>query len=354
MGNSRRPARMRAWTAVAVVGTLALGACGGPDTATDGTLVEPTTTPTTVDGNSRAISADGTLFTEGPEGGALTIADEGDPCASAKDARACTDVVGQGGRFLVMVVPDPHDAKQVIAQVYDNQGLRAVPVLASEPTTVGPADDDDPTEYVDITLGAADVGRHAIAVVTFVPSAATAPSPLIDLVAWEQGDDEPLVAVHIDGGRSASFRVDEEVVTVTEPDYTDGSPGCCPKNRSTRTIRRLGPDKWEEAVATEPYDFSTGEPYPPLDTSDPKAVATEVYDAWRHHDRDQARRGATDDAIKVMFEDGFPSVEGEAQCTDDEAEMVCAWPYEGGAVAFDVNKIEGGAFRVTKLTYIVD
>jgi hypothetical protein len=339
---------------VAALAITVAGCSGGDDEAGTATHTSDATSSSTsssmvVDPAAKPLTTDGTFFTEKASGNGFAIADEGDPCASVRQPLGCTDVVAAGGRFMVAV---ERSSSKVVTTIYAERSGRAVPVLATEPTTVG-SPEDGAAEYYGITAGQGRVGDVGIAVVTFLPSSATAPPPQIDLVTWEDGDDAPSVAAHISGERSARFRIDDATIVVTEPDYTDGSPGCCPKRRTTRLIRRIGPSMWTESVTTEPHDYQADEPFPALDTRDPEAVAHEVYEAWRHHDRERGLRGATDEALAAMLEDPFPGVPNEPQCQSDDG-ITCAFQYEGGAVVMELARIEGGTLRVTSVGAIAD
>jgi len=302
----------------------------------------------------------GALIAEPPRGKGFAVADPATPCASAKPrAISCTDVNGPGGRFLVIVEPDPADKSKVIAQIYDdNHGEdpnpRAEPVQSSAPTTVGPPG--NPGEYFEITLGAADLGDKltdiGVAVVTFVPSAASAPAPQIDLVTWDAGAAAPSVVHHIDGGRGADLRIDAGTIIVTEPDYSDGSPGCCPKTQAIHSIKRDASGKWTTQTRTQPISADKRD-FSPLKTKDPVKVAAEVWDAWKHHDRYRAARGATDAAVKAMFEDGYPNVDTPPQCQKSGAGWTCSFQGEGTAFVLHL-ATTAGALRVTRIEYLAD
>jgi hypothetical protein len=160
------------------------------------------------------------------------------------------------------------------------------------------------------------------------------------------------VVHHIDGTNGADLHIDGGTIVVTEPDYSDGSSTCCPKVQAIHSIRRDASGKWTTQTKTQPMSADKRD-FSPLKTKDPVKVATEVWDAWKHHDRYRAARGATDAAVKAMFEDGYPNVDDGPSCQKMDKEWTCAYRAEATVFVLHLATTSAG-LRVTRIEYLAD
>lgn len=232
---------------VAAAASLAatLAACGGgegpaPSPAPEEVALTSEGTPLTVSEGDASVQMGAASGCEGfeVEMGAGSIA----ACAAQVDEPRPFAVV------LHLIDPDEPGSAQLIVYALKRSGEAdiATAAVGTEEINVGPPG--ETRDYYEIRISAATISATPAIVVEYDPPRAHAPDTEYDIVTWEQGREEPGVAVHIgETYRGPSLEVRDDGLVITQPER----PGADGGRRKIRTIRRSGDGVWHEAVSFE-------------------------------------------------------------------------------------------------------
>lgn len=195
-----------------------------------------------------AAPVSGAILSEPAQGDARADVGEETGCAALDDAVtpvACTRADGSGGEFLVYV--GRRDDQALQSRLYQAVGPDEFRLTRQSRFFAPDAD------VAGMSLREERVGGEPVVVVDYDFGGSGAVHSF-DVVAWDDGYEEPRVVAFVNGTGGDRVVPTQDGLQFVGANYRDGAPTCCPTQADVRTLTRAGDGEW--TITTETVLFA--------------------------------------------------------------------------------------------------